>query len=155
MAAYSIGEFCSALGNGIAIKYFRIKTLMLTVTLSLVVGSLLYGTGVRGEMLIIGRIFQGVCSGGGATLLRVYLGETSNIAMKLKGEDKVKSQIKNTSFLWAFGLGGIALSLGPGECSGSRNFWLYLPQESLYAREFPPPPPHMTKAANCYIACTN
>ena len=138
MAAYSIGEFCSALGNGIAIKYFRIKTLMLTVTLSLVVGSLLYGTGVRGEMLIIGRIFQGVCSGGGATLLRVYLGETSNIAMKLKGEDKVKSQIKNTSFLWAFGLGGIALSLGPGECSGSRNFWLYLPQESLYAREFPP-----------------
>ena len=114
VAVFSIGELFSALGVGVLAKYFRIKTLMLGCILSLLVGSLLYGTGVHGAMLIVGRILQGVYSGGGSTLMRMYIGETSNIAVSLKGED-TKSQIKNTNFFLTFGLGTLGTAVGPGE----------------------------------------
>ena len=98
-------------------KYLKIKTLMLTATFSLLLGSLLYGIGAAGEMLIVGRILQGVHFGGGSALLRIYIGETSNIAVKLKGEDKAKSQIKNTNFFLTFSLATLGVSVGPGGCS--------------------------------------
>ena len=115
VAAYSIGEFFSALAFSVAANYFKVKNLMMTVTFSLLVGSLLYGTGVSGWMLVVGRCLQGVYSGGGSTLFRIYIGETSNMAMELKGEDKSKSQLKNTNFFIAFGFGTLATGLGPGE----------------------------------------
>jgi MFS family permease len=117
VASFSIGEFFSALAFGVLAKYLKIKTLMLTATFSLLLGSLLYGIGAAGEMLIVGRILQGVHFGGGSALLRIYIGETSNIAVKLKGEDKAKSQIKNTNFFLTFSLATLGVSVGPGSAA--------------------------------------
>ena len=46
--------------------------------------------------------------------MRIYLGETSNVAIGMKGEDPRRSQIKNINFLISFGVGTTAIAIGPG-----------------------------------------
>ena len=115
VSAYSIGELLFALAFAAAVKYFRVKTMTLIGLLCIIVGSAVYGSASAGWMVIVGRFLQGAYFGGQSALLRIYLGETSNIAIGIKGEDPLRSQIKNTNFLIAFGFGSIATASGPGE----------------------------------------
>ena len=46
--------------------------------------------------------------------MRLYIGETANIAVKLKQLDPEKSQIKNQAFFIAFSISTISVALGPG-----------------------------------------
>ena len=114
VSAYSIGELLFALAFAVAVKYFRVKSVTLIGLLCIIVGSVIYGFASAGWMVIVGRFLQGAFLGGQSALLRIYLGETSNIAIEMKGEDPLKSQIKNTNFLLSFGLGSIAVATGPG-----------------------------------------
>ena len=114
VSAFSIGELLFALAFAVAVKYFRVKSVTIVGLLCVIVGSAVYGSALAGWMVIVGRFLQGAFFGGQSALLRIYLGETSNIAIKIKGEDPLKSQIKNTNFLVSFSLASIATASGPG-----------------------------------------
>ena len=121
VSVYGIGELLCALAFAVALKYFRAKSLTLLGLLFVIVGSTIYGSASAGWMVIVGRFLQGAFLGGQSALLRVYLGETSNIAIALKGEDPLKSQIKNTNFVITFGLATTAISAGPGMFACSQH----------------------------------
>ena len=88
---------------------------MLCGLLLLVIGGLFYAVAQYGWMVLVGRFLQGLHLGGQSTLLRIYIGETSNTVRDILGEDPEKSQLKNTNFLMGFALGTIGLAVGPGE----------------------------------------
>lgn len=114
VSVYSIGELLFALAFAVALKYLRVKVVTLIGLLCIIVGSTIYGLASAGWMVIVGRFLQGAFLGGQSTLMRIYLGETSNIVIEIKGEDPLKSQIKNTNFIISFGLGTTAVAVGPG-----------------------------------------
>ena len=64
------------------------------------------------------RLCVGLFQGGQLTILRVYLGETSNtvIAM-LPPEKQKKSTIKYTNFFLAFAMSTLCDAMGPGTCT--------------------------------------
>ena len=123
VSVYGIGELLCALAFAVALKYFRAKSLTLLGLLFVIVGSTIYGSASAGWMVIVGRFLQGAFLGGQSALLRVYLGETSNIAIALKGEDPLKSQIKNTNFVITFGFASIAVAVGPGMHVSTLTVW--------------------------------
>ena len=110
----SIGELLSAISFALAVKRLQVKILAVFGLCCNLTGSVMYGTAGSGWMVLVARFLQGIFMGGQSTLLRLYLGETSNLAIKLKKENPGKSQIKNTNFLLTFGLGTLSLAAGPG-----------------------------------------
>ena len=87
---------------------------MLCGLLLLVTGGLFYAVAQYGWMVLVGRFLQGLHLGAHSTLLRIYIGETSNTVRDKLGEDPEKSQLKNTNFLLSFIMGTIGLASGPG-----------------------------------------
>lgn len=114
VSTFGIGELLFALAFGVAVKYLRVKSVALFGLFCIIVGSAIYGSASAGWMVIVGRFLQGAFFGGQSTLMRIYIGETSNIAIGIMGEDPLKSQIKNTNFLIYFGVGTTAVAIGPG-----------------------------------------
>jgi len=95
--------------------HIKLKHLMLSGLLLLVTGGLFYAVAQYGWMVLVGRFLQGLHLGAQSSLLRIYIGETSNTVRDILGEDPEKSQLKNTNFLIGFALGTIGLVVGPGE----------------------------------------
>ena len=87
---------------------------MLCGLLLLVTGGLFYAVAQYGWMVLVGRFLQGLHLGAQSTLLRIYIGETSNTVRDILREDPEKSQLKNTNFLLSFIMGTIGLASGPG-----------------------------------------
>ena len=114
VSVYGIGELLSALAFALAVKVIRVKLVTLFGLLCVIVGSVVYGLASAGWMVLLGRFLQGTFLGGQSTLMRIYLGETSNLAIGMKGEDPRRSQIKNINFLISFGAGTTAVAVGPG-----------------------------------------
>ena len=114
VSVYGIGELLFALVFAVAVKVVRVKLVTLFGLLCVIVGSVVYGLASAGWMVIVGRFLQGAFLGGQSTLMRIYLGETSNVAIGIKGEDPRRSQIKNINFLISFGVGTTAIAIGPG-----------------------------------------
>ena len=121
VSVFNIGELLFALIFAVALKYFRAKSLSVFGLLCIIIGSVIYGSASAGWMVIVGRFLQGAFLGGQATIMRIYFGETSNTAIALKGEDPLKSQIKNTNFVITFGLATTAISAGPGMFACSQH----------------------------------
>ena len=115
IAVYSIGELVTCLVFAMAAKYTSIKFLCCAKLGFLILGSVLYGSAHSGWMVIVGRFLQGSFLGAISFIMRVYLGETANLAIKLKCEDPKKSQIKNTLFVVGFGMGTLSVGVGPGK----------------------------------------
>ena len=115
VAVYSIGELVTALVFAVVAKYTSIKSLCCAALGLLILGSVLYGSACSGWMVILARFLQGSFLGAQSLIIRVYLGETANLAIKLKCEDPEKSQIKNTLFVASVGLGTLSVGVGPGE----------------------------------------
>ena len=92
---------------------------MLSGLAILVIGGLFYGTAEYGWMVLVGRLCHGIHFGVQSTLLRIYIGETSNTVRDMLKEDPEKSQLKNTNFLIGFILGTVGFAYGPGECCAS------------------------------------
>ena len=115
VAIFSIGELLTALSLSFATKIFPIKYLMIITQLSIIIGGLIYGFAVAGWMVMMGRFLQGVFQGGMSTIMRLYIGESTNIVISLKKEDPSKSQIKNTTFLFSFGTATAGVAIGPGK----------------------------------------
>jgi len=88
---------------------------MLTGLLLLLIGGLFYGVADYGWMVLVGRFCHGIHFGAQSTLLRIYIGETSNTVRDILKEDPEKSQLKNTNFLIGFILGTIGFAYGPGK----------------------------------------
>jgi len=88
---------------------------MLGGLIVLAIGGLFYGMAEYGWMVLVGRLFHGVHFGAQSTLLRIYIGETSNTVRDMLKEDPEKSQLKNTNFLLGFILGTIGFAYGPGK----------------------------------------
>ena len=65
----------------------------------------------------LGRFLIGFFQGGHLALWRVYIGETSEKAIKMLPEEmRAKSMIKYTNFFMAFTVGTTSVALGPGMC---------------------------------------
>lgn len=120
VSVYGIGELLFALAFAVAVKVLRVKSVTLFGLLCIIVGSVVYGLASTGWMVIVGRFLQGAFLGGQSTLMRIYLGETSNIAIEMKGEDPRRSQIKNINFLISFGMGTTAIAIGPGTAAHNK-----------------------------------
>ena len=116
MASYSIGELFAALTFAFATNFFPVKYLIGMVLLIAITGSLIYGFAVAGWMVMLGRGLQGVFQGGMSTLMRLYIGESTNIAISLKNEDPTTSQLKNTTYLITFASATTGAAIGPGIC---------------------------------------
>ena len=114
VAIFSIGELLTALSLAFATKIFPIKYLMVITQLSIIIGGLVYGFAVAGWMVMMGRFLQGIFQGGMATIMRLYIGESTNLVISLKKEDPSKSQIKNTTFLFSFISATLGVAIGPG-----------------------------------------
>ena len=113
---FSIGELIASLVfSALSSWHIKLKHLMMFGLLLLVIGGLFYAVAQYGWMVLVGRFLQGLHLGGQSTLLRIYIGETSNTVRDILGEDPEKSQLKNTNFLIGFALGTIGLAVGPGE----------------------------------------
>ena len=123
VSVFNIGELLFALIFAVALKYFRAKSLSVFGLLCIIIGSVIYGSASAGWMVIVGRFLQGAFLGGQATIMRIYFGETSNTAIALKGEDPLKSQIKNTNFVITFGFASIAVAVGPGMHVSTLTVW--------------------------------
>ena len=117
IAIFSIGELiASLLFSALSSWHIKLKHLMLCGLLLLVTGGLFYAVAQYGWMVLVGRFLQGLHLGAHSTLLRIYIGETSNTVRDVLGEDPEKSQLKNTNFLLSFIMGTIGLASGPGVC---------------------------------------
>ena len=115
IAVFSIGELIASLiFSGLSSWHIKLKHLMLAGLLLLVIGGLFYGVAEYGWMVLVGRFLQGVHLGGQSTLLRIYIGETTNTVRDILGEDPEKSQLKNVTFLVNFILGTLGIAFGPG-----------------------------------------
>ena len=113
---FSIGELIASLVFAVLSSWhIKLKHLMMFGLLLLVAGGLFYAVAQYGWMVLVGRFLQGLHLGGQSTLLRIYIGETSNTMRDILGEDPEKSQLKNTNFLKGFALGTIGLAVGPGK----------------------------------------
>ena len=113
---FSIGELIASLVfAALSSWHIKLKHLMMFGLLLLVTGGLFYAVAQYGWMVLVGRFLQGLHLGGQSTLLRIYIGETSNTVRDILGEDPEKSQLKNTNFLIGFALGTIGLAVGPGK----------------------------------------
>jgi MFS family permease len=113
VSVYPIGEVVTGIIFSISAKYTSIKSLCCVDSLLLTLGGVFYGSAVNGPMVLLARICQGSFIGGLSLIVRVYLGETTNIAMKLKNEDTKKSQLKNSVFIIVFGISAVSVGLGP------------------------------------------
>ena len=82
--------------------------------LLLVTGGLFYAVAQYGWMVLVGRFLQGLYFGAQSTLMRIYIGETSNTVRDMLGEDFEKSQLKNTNFLLSLIMGMVGVASGPG-----------------------------------------
>ena len=113
---FSIGELIASLVFAVLSSWhIKLKHLMMFGLLLLVIGGLFYAVAQYGWMVLVGRFLQGLHLGGQSTLLRIYIGETSNTVRDILGESPEKSQLKNTNFLIGFALGTIGLAVGPGK----------------------------------------
>ena len=115
IAIFSVGELIASLVfSALSSWHIKLKHLMLFGLLLLVTGGLFYGVAQYGWMVLVGRFLQGLHLGAHSTLLRIYIGETSNTVRDILQEDSEKSQLKNTNFLLSFIMGTTGIASGPG-----------------------------------------
>lgn len=130
VAMYSIGEFVGALGAGPLTRLVSYRQNFLWSLVVCVVGNLLYGIGMRGWMVLMGRFFIGVNCGLLLVLITSYIGvtasEVSEKQQQLKQVSKSKTNVgytlKDKLFVGYSFTTTLSYLIAPGECELMHHF---------------------------------